>query len=42
METIASFHEKELLLSYYPEQDSHIIDRDETVLDLSNYANKKN
>ena len=28
-------------MSYYPEQDSHIRDKVKVVLDLSNYANKK-
>ena len=29
-------------MSYYPEQDSHIRDEVKVVLDLSNYATKKN
>ena len=41
--TIGSFSEKELfssilLMSYYPEVDSHIRDKVKVVLDLSNYA----
>ena len=28
-------------MSYYPEPDSHIRDKDKVVLDLSNYATKK-
>ena len=44
---IRSFQEKELSLSilqmsYYPEQDSHIRDKVKVLLDLSNYATKKN
>ena len=43
---IGSFYEKELLLSklrmsYYFEPDSHIRDKVKVVLDLSNYATKK-
>ena len=43
---IGSFYEKELLLSklrmsYYLEPDSHIRDKVKVVLDLSNYATKK-
>ena len=44
---IGSLHEKELLLlsklemSYYPHPDSNIRDKVKVVLDLSNYANKK-
>ena len=43
---IGSFYEKELLLSkflmsYYPKLDSHIRDNVKVVLDLSNYATKK-
>ena len=43
---IASFYEKELLWSklsmiYHPEWDSHITDTDKLVLDLTNYASKK-
>ena len=42
-----SFYEKELLLSilwmsYYSEADSHVRDKAKVVLDLSNYATKKN
>ena len=29
-------------MSYYPEPDSHITDEVKVVLDLSNYATKKN
>ena len=29
-------------MSYYPERDSHIRDKVKVVLDLSNYATKKN
>ena len=29
-------------MSYYPEPDSHIIDKVKVVLDLSNYATKTN
>ena len=29
-------------MSYYPEPDNHIRDKDKVVLDLSNYATKKN
>ena len=29
-------------MSYYPEPDSHIRDKDKRVLKLSNYATKKN
>ena len=29
-------------MSYYPESDSHIKDKVKVVLDLSNYATKKN
>ena len=29
-------------MSYYPEPDSHIRDKVKVVLDLSNYATKKN
>ena len=29
-------------MSYYPEQDSHIRDEVKVVLDLSNYATKRN
>ena len=41
------FYEKELLLrklymSYYPEPDVHIRDKVKVLLDLSNYANRKN
>ena len=41
-----SFYEKELLrsileMSYYPELDNHIRDKVKVVLDLSNYATKK-
>ena len=44
---IGSFYEKELLrnklyMSYYPESDSRIRDKVKVVLDLSNYATKKN
>ena len=44
---IGSFYEKELLrnillMSYYPEPDSHMRDKVKSVLDLSNYATKKN
>ena len=44
---IGSFYEKELLfsilqISYYPESDNHISDKFKVVLDLSNYAIKKN
>ena len=44
---IGSFYQKELLLtkllmSYYPESDSHIRDKVKVLLDLSNYATKKN
>ena len=28
-------------MSYYPEPDSHIRDKDKVLLDLSNYATKK-
>ena len=43
---IGSFYEKELLLStlqmsYYPELDGHIRDKLKVLLDLSNYATKK-
>ena len=43
---IGGFYEKELLLSvlqmnYYPEPDSHIRDKVKVVLDLSNYATKR-
>ena len=43
---IGSFYEKELLLStlqmsYYPEPDGHIRDKVKVLLDLSNYATKK-
>ena len=39
---IGSFCEKELLsMSYYPEPDGHIRDKVKIVLDLSNYATKK-
>ena len=45
-EKIIGFYEKELLLSvlqmnYYPEPDSHIRDKVKVVLDLSNYATKR-
>ena len=44
---IGGFYEKELLLSklqrsYYPEPDNHIRVKVKVVLDLSNYATKKN
>ena len=44
--TIASFSEKKLflsilLMSYYPELDSHIRDKVKVVLDLPNFATKK-
>ena len=29
-------------MSYYPERDSHVIDKAKVVLDLSNYATKMN
>ena len=38
---IGSFFGKELLLSYYSEADSHIRGKIKIVLDLSNYATKK-
>ena len=43
---IGSFYEKELLLSillmsYYPQPDSHIRDKVKVLLDLSNYATKR-
>ena len=43
---IGSFYEKQLLLSillmsYYPEPDSHIRDKVKALLNLSNYVNKK-
>ena len=43
---IESFYEKELMssklwMSYYPEPDSHIKDKVQSVLDLTNYAPKK-
>ena len=47
MEKIArNFYEKELLLSklqmsYYPGPDNHIRDKVKILLDLSNYATKK-
>ena len=38
---IGNFYVKELLLSYYPEPDSHIRDKVELVLELSNYTTKE-
>ena len=40
--TIGIFYEKELLRSYYPEPESHIGDKVEVLLNVTNYANKKN